>query len=185
MEHNPWDGRALRDCDAVSAQPRADREGRYCRAGRDADGAHSGERRREGAVAGQAGARHRLLRHRVPAYLDGRRGLQCGRGVPLSASFQREEFRTGRHPRRRPARRGALLGPVAAGVLRQGRRVAARSERRDLRDPADRGHARRRESRQDADRSEGRRRHPDRRRRSRTGARHSAPVRASRNCSSR
>ena len=27
MEHNPWDGRALRDCAAIHAQPRADREG--------------------------------------------------------------------------------------------------------------------------------------------------------------
>ena len=135
---------------AIPAQPRPDREGRQHRAGRDADGARAGERRREGAMAGEAGARSRLLRHRVSAHLDRGRGLQRGRGVPLSAAQDREELRAGRHPRRRPARRGALLGPVAAGVLRQGRRVAARSERRDLRDPADRGHARRRQSRRDA-----------------------------------
>ena len=131
---------------AIHAQPRADREGGLARARRDADGARPGERRREGAVAGQAGARPRLLRHRVAAYLDRGRGLQRGRGVPLSAPEDREELRAGRHPRRRPDRRGALLGPVAAGILREGRRVAARSEGRDFRDPADRGHARRRQS---------------------------------------
>ena len=133
MEHNPWDGKALRDCLQYMLNRAQIVKAGIARARRDADGAHPGERRRESAVAGEAGARSRLLRHRVAAYLDGRRGLQRGRGLPLSAAEDREELRTGRHPRRRPGRRGALLGPGAAGILREGRRVAARPERRDFR----------------------------------------------------
>ena len=83
-------------CAAVSAQPRTDREGGQHRARRDADGARAGERRREGAVAGEAGARPRLLRHRVSAHLDRRGGLQRGCGVPLSAAQDRAELRAGR-----------------------------------------------------------------------------------------
>ena len=110
MEHNPWDGGRLRDClqymlnraqiaKAASVVPR-----------RDADGPHAGERRRDGAMAGQAGPRHGLLRHRVPAHFDGRGGRQRGRRLPLSAAEKRDALRAGRHPRRRPDHRGALLG---------------------------------------------------------------------------
>ena len=79
---------------AIHAQPRADRQGRLRGAGRDADGARPGERRRDGAVARQAGARHGLLRHRVSAYLD-RRGSRQRRGrLPLSAARAMRRFFT-------------------------------------------------------------------------------------------
>ena len=73
---------------AIHAQPRADRQGGPRAAGQSA-GPHPGQRRRDGAVAGQAGARHGLLRHRVPAHLDGGRGRQRGRRLPLSAHEER------------------------------------------------------------------------------------------------
>ena len=71
---------------AIHAQPRADRQSRLGGAGRDADGARAGQRRRDGAMARQAGARHGLLRHRVPAHFDGRGSRQRGRRLPLSAA---------------------------------------------------------------------------------------------------
>src|SRR3979490_102642 len=54
---NPRSGRpsAARQ-PAIHAQPRADRQSGFDRANGHPDGAHSGERRREGTVAGQAGA---------------------------------------------------------------------------------------------------------------------------------
>ena len=62
MEHNPWDGKALRDAMQYLLNRGQIVKARQPRAGGDADGAHPGERRREGAVAGQAGARPWLLR---------------------------------------------------------------------------------------------------------------------------
>ena len=156
MEHNPWDGRAAARLPAIHAQPRADRQGR-ARAAGDADGPHPGQRRRDGAMAGQAGARRRLLRHRVPAHLDGGGSRQRGRRLPLSAAQERAALRTGRHSRRRSDRCGALLGHRPAGVLPEGRRLAAQSAGRDLLHPADRGHPRRREPRRHADQGEGHR----------------------------
>ena len=73
---------------AVHAQPRTDRQGGTGAAG-DADGPHPGQRHRDGAMAGQAGARRRLLRHRVPAHFDGGGGRQRGRRLPLSAPEER------------------------------------------------------------------------------------------------
>ena len=128
---------------AIHAQPRADRQSRVRRAGRDADGPRAGERRRDGAVAGQAGPRHGLLRHRVPAHFDGRGSRQCGRRLPLSAAEKRAALRARRHPRRRPDRGRALLGAEPAGLLPEGRRLAAQSAGRNFLHPADRGHARR------------------------------------------
>ena len=75
-------------------------------------------------------------------------------------------LRARRHPRRRPDRGGALLGHRPAGVLPEGRRLAAQPAGRDLLHPADRGHPRRRQSRRHAEERAGHRRHPDRRRRS-------------------
>ena len=146
MEHNPWDARALREslqfmlnrrqiatsgslAPAVTPMVRVPPNGV------------------EKAVARQAGPRPRLLRHRLPAHLHGGRGLQRGGRLPLSAPQDRRALRARRHPRRRPHRRRALLGPDAAGVLRPRRRVAARPQGRDLRHPADRGHQGRREPR--------------------------------------
>ena len=68
MEHNPWDGRALRDSLQYMLNRGQIVQKRLARAGGDADGAHPGERRREGPVARQAGARSRLLRHRLAAH---------------------------------------------------------------------------------------------------------------------
>ena len=129
MEHNPWDGRALRDClQYMLNRAQIAKAGLGGSAG-DADGAHPGQRRRDGAVAGQAGARHRLLRHRVAAHLDGGRGRQRGRRLPLPAPEERAALRARRHPRRRSDRRGPLLGPEPAGLLQEGRRLAARTRR--------------------------------------------------------
>ena len=107
MEHNPWDGRLLRDClqymlnraqiaKAASVVPAVTPMVRI-----------PVERRRDGAMAGQAGARHGLLWHRVPAYFDGRGGRQCRRRLPLSAaedppstSSPPASAATGRPPRR-------------------------------------------------------------------------------------
>ena len=164
MEHNPWDGGRLRDCLQYMLN-----RAQIAKAGLvppvNADGPHPGQRRRDGAVAGQAGARHGLLRHRVPAHLDGGGGRQRGRRLPLSAHEERAALRAGRHPRRRPDRGRALLGHRPAGVLPEGRRLAAQPAGRDFLHPADRGHPRRREPRRHAEERAGHRRHPDRRRR--------------------
>ena len=55
MEHNPWDSGRLRDCLQYMLN-RAQIAKAGLGAAGDADGAHSGQRRRDGAVAGQAGA---------------------------------------------------------------------------------------------------------------------------------
>ncbi len=68
MEHNPWDARALRESLQFMLNRAPDRAVGLARTGGDADGAHSAERRREGPMARQAGARSRLLRHRLAAY---------------------------------------------------------------------------------------------------------------------
>ncbi len=141
--------RAAAGLSAIHAQPRADRQGRARSAG-DADGPHPGERRRDGAMAGQAGPRHRLLRRRVPAYLHCRGSGQRGWRLPLSENEERLALRAGRHPRRRPDGCGPLLGHRPAGVLPEGRRLAAQPARRDFLHPADRGHPRRRKPRRHA-----------------------------------
>ena len=75
MEHNPWDGRALRDglqyllnraqiVKAASIAPAVTPMVRIPVNGVE-----------KGAMARQAGARPRLLRYRVAAHLDGRGGL--------------------------------------------------------------------------------------------------------------
>ena len=46
-------------------------------------------------------------------------------------------LRARRHPRRRSDRRGPLLGPEPAGLLQEGRRLAAQQGRRNLLHPAD------------------------------------------------
>ena len=76
MEHNYWDGAKLARCAAVLAQPPADPGERHARAAGDADGAHPRQRRGEEPVDRQAGPRHGLLRHHVPAHLDRGPGLQ-------------------------------------------------------------------------------------------------------------
>src|SRR6266446_4794526 len=52
----------------------------------------------------------------------------------------RNAVSAGGHPRRRPGAGGALLGADPAGVLRPGRRLAARPAGRDPRDHPVRGH---------------------------------------------
>ncbi len=175
MEHNPWDSGRLRDCLQYMLN-RAQIAKAGTRAAGDAAGPHPGQRRRDGAVAGQAGARLGLLRHRVPAHLDRRGGRQRGRRLPLSAAQERGELRSGRHPRRRSDGGGALLGRQPAGILPEGRRLAAQSAGRDFLHPADRGYPRRREPGCHADQGEGHRRDPDRRGRPR---RRSSAIRGS------
>ena len=147
MEHNPWDGRALRD----SLQYMLNRA-QIVKAGNVApavtpmvrvpvNGVEKAQWQAKQAL--DIGCYGIVFPH-ISTVEEAYNAVAACRYPRLKT---REELRAGRHPRRRPARRGALLGPVAAGVLRQGRRVAARSERRDLRHPADRGHARRREPR--------------------------------------
>ena len=85
MEHNGYDIRALPRRAAVHAQPQPAGAGRHACARGDADGAHSVNGMREGAMARQAGARHRRLWRGVAAYFERRRSLQRGVGLPLSA----------------------------------------------------------------------------------------------------
>ena len=125
----------------VHAGPPPDRPGRDARAEGDADGAHSAERRRDESVDRQAGARHRRVRHHLPAREHRRRGAQRRQRLPLSAPAERAPLRSARHPRRRAGAGGALLGALAAGVLRAGRRVAAGAAGRDPGDHPVRGHA--------------------------------------------
>ena len=119
---------------AIHAQPRADRQGRPGAAG-DADGPHPGQRRRDGAMARQAGARHRLLRHRVPAHLDGGGGRQRGRRLPLSAPEERAastsrpaSAATARPPRRATgasASRSTTRRPTSGRSTRRARSSAS------------------------------------------------------------
>ena len=185
MEHNFWDARMLRDALQYMLNRRQLVTGGSLAPAVHADGAHPAERRRAQPVARQAGARPRRLRRAVAAHLDRRPGLQRGRGLPLSAAEDRAALRAGRHPRRRPDHRGALLGPHPAGVLQEGRRLAARSGRRGAGDADDRGHAGDREPRRHP--RQGARHRPDPDRRRATSARSSA-SRAStstRRCSTR
>ena len=162
-------------CNTCSTARRSRRPAR--RAAGDADGAHPGQRRRDGAVARQAGARHRLLRHRVAAHLDRGRGLQRGRRLPLSAPEDRADTTS------RPA--SAATGRPRAvrywGLTQQEYYKKAdvwplNPNGEIFVHPADRGHARHREPRRHAEERAGHRRHPDRRRRSR---RRSSAIRAS------
>jgi hypothetical protein len=68
------------------------------------------QRRREGAIPRQTGARPRRLWHRVAAHLIGGGGPKRGGRLPLSAPQKRAHVRAGRHPRRRADYRRALLG---------------------------------------------------------------------------
>ncbi len=75
-----------------------------------------------------------------------------------------------------PTAAARYWGLEPAGVLPEGRRLAAQPAGRDLLHPADRGHPRRREPRRHAEERAGHRRDPDRRRRPR---RRSSAIRAS------
>ena len=75
MEHNAYDIRAFRDCLQYMLNRGQIAQVGLARAGRDAVRAHSAERRREGAIPGQAGARSRRLRHHLAAYQQCRAGL--------------------------------------------------------------------------------------------------------------
>ena len=109
-EHNGWDIRTLRDCLQYLLNRAQIAQVGLGRAGGDADGAHSAERQREEPVARQAGARPRLLRHRLAARQHGGGGLQRGRRLPLSAPEEQAALRAGRHPRRRADARRRATG---------------------------------------------------------------------------
>ena len=140
-EHNPYDITSAARLPAVHAESQADRRARVGVARGDADHPHSAERRRNEPVARQTGARHRRLRRRLAARQHGGAGLQRRRGVPLPARERFAGIRAGRHPRRSARPRRTLLGHHAAGVLQEGRRLAARPRRRDSRHHHVRGRA--------------------------------------------
>ena len=131
MEHTPYDVRVLRDCLQYMLDRRQIVQFRELGAGRDAVRADPGQWRRAQPVDRQAGPRHRRLRRDLAACQHGRRGAQRGCRLPLSAAGVAPLLRPARAAWRRTAPRRALLGAHAAGVLRAGRRVAARSAGRD------------------------------------------------------
>ena len=139
MEHNIWDIRALRDCLQYMLNRKQIVEQGLGGAERHAARPHSGERQREKPIPRQAGARYRRLRHHLAACRHGRPGLQRRRRLPLSAPQDGAALRADRHPRRFARHGGALLGHQQPGVLQEGRRVAARPERRNPRRSDDRG----------------------------------------------
>ena len=110
MEHNPWDGRRCAiACSTCSTAAQIVKAGLLAPAVTPmvrvpVNGVE------KGAVAGQAGARHRLLRHRVAAHLDGRGGDNAVARLPLSAAEDRDALRAGRHPRRRPGTARRAIG---------------------------------------------------------------------------
>ena len=106
MEHNPWDVARAARLPAVHAQPRA----RSRKSGSLAPAVTPMVRIPPNGVEmnqwhRQAGARPRLLRHRLAAHQHRRRGLQRGRGLPLSAPQERRA--TSRPASAATGRRGA------------------------------------------------------------------------------
>jgi len=98
MEHNPWDVRALRD----SMQYLLNR-GQIVQAASLAPSVTpmvrippNGDEKKP--MVRQAGTRLGCVRDRLAAHQYRRSGLQCGRGMPLSAPKERAIVRTGRHP---------------------------------------------------------------------------------------
>src|SRR5690606_41823607 len=67
------------------------------------------------------------------------------RALPLPADEGQAALRAGRPARRRPDPGGALLGADPAGLLQEGRRLAAQPRGRAARHPDDRGRRRHRE----------------------------------------
>ena len=137
MEHNPWDIRALRDCLQYMLN-----RGQIAKSGSVAPAVTPmvripAERRREGAVARQAGARPRLL-----TASSGRtsRTVEEAYNAVAACRYPRLKdkplLRAAGHPRRRADRRGALLGPDPAGILRAADVWPLNPEGRDLRHPA-------------------------------------------------
>ena len=178
MEHNPWDSRALRDCLQYMLNRRAMVQGGTLAPSGDADRAHSAQRRRVEPVARQAGARPRRLRHRVAAHLDGRAGLQRRRRLPLSAAADRAALRAGGHPRRRPDRGRALLGPHPAEYYASADVWPLDPNGEILVHAHDRGHPGHRQPRRILNQVPGIGVDPDRRGRPLPGTRPSPPIRA-------
>ena len=105
---------------AVPAQPRADRQGGLGGAGRHADGAHSGQRRREEPVPRQAGARPRLPTAscgRISA--RSRRPITRSRPAAIRACKDKPLYEPAGIRGDGPTPGGALLGRHAAGILRR------------------------------------------------------------------
>ena len=175
MEHNPWDGSRLRDCLQYMLN-----RAQIAKAGLVPPVTPMVRIPVNGVEMAQWQAKQALdmgcYGIVFPHISTVGGGRQRGRRLPLSAHEERLALRAGRHPRRRPDRRRALLGHRPAGVLPEGRRLAAQPAGRDFLHPADRGHPRRREPRRHAEERAGHRRHPDRRRRPRP---RSSAIRAS------
>ena len=158
MEHRAYDIRALRDCLQYMLDRRQIVQQRQPGAGRDAIRADSAQWRRDQPMGRQAGARPRGLRHRLAACQHRRGGAQRSRLMPLSAPAHGRLLRARRSARRCSGRCGALLGPLAAGILRPRRCVAAQPEGRGIGCDHVRGGARDPQSAENARRGARRRR---------------------------
>ena len=123
---------------AIHAQPRADRQAARPPAVKPLARIPR-ERRRDGAVAGQAGARHRLLRHRFSAYLHGRGSRERGRRLPLSAIKKRPLYEPAGIRGDGPTAAARYWG-LASRNITDAPTSGRSTQRRDLLHPADRGH---------------------------------------------
>ncbi len=150
MEHNPWDGRLLRDClqymlnraqiaKAASVVPGVTPMVRI-----PVNGVEMAQWQAKQAL--DMGCYGIVFPH-ISTVEEAANAVGACRYPRLkSASLSAPR----RHPRRRPDHRGALLGPGPAGILSEGRCLAAQSAGRNLLHPADRGYPRRREPRRHA-----------------------------------
>ncbi len=120
MEHQPWDGRLLRDCLQYMLN-----RAQIAKAASVAPGVTPMVRIPvNGVEMAQWQAKQALdmglLWRRLPAYFDGRGSCQRGGRLPLSAAQDRRALRACWHPRRRPYNGRALLGTEPAGLLSEG-----------------------------------------------------------------
>ena len=167
MEHQPWDGRLLRDClqymlnraqiaKAASVVPGVTPMVRI-----PVNGVEMAQWQAKQAL--DMGCYGIVFPH-ISTVEEAANAVGACRYPRLKSA---PRLRAGRHPRRRPDRGRALLGSRPAGILPEGRRLAAQSAGRNFLHPADRGHPRRRKPRRHAQERAGHRLHPDRRRRPR------------------
>ena len=134
--------------------------------------------RGNGAMARQAGPRHRLLRHRVPAHFDGRGRPPMRSALAAIRGLQkrRAHYQARRHPRRRPDHGGAMCQGLTQQEYYQEKAdvwpLNPQGEIFCILQIEDTKGVER--SRRHTGESARRRRHPDRRRRPLAGARLSA-----------
>src|SRR6516164_8700456 len=147
MEHNPWDGRLLRDCLQYML--------------------NRAQIAKTASVVPGVTPMVRVPVNGVEmAQWHAKQALDMGcYGIvfPHISTVEEAANAVGacRYPRLRSDHGGALLGFEPAGLLPEGRRLAAQPAWRDFLHPADRGHPRRREPRGHAQGGAGHRLHPD------------------------